>query len=107
LELVVGRGEAEEARDAVVSLAGVVEQRKGALEEGEGGADRWGPGVSDRGKKKRREGDGGRCGEGRNGSVGRWAERGRLGSFFKNPFQIKPFEFKFKSNLFKVFHNIL
>jgi hypothetical protein len=76
----------------VVSLAGVVEQRKGALEEGEGGADRWGRGVSDRGKKKRREGDGGRCGEGRNGSVGRWAERGRLGSFFKNPFQIKSFQ---------------
>jgi hypothetical protein len=64
-------------QDAAVSLAGAVEQRKGALEEGERGTDRWGPRVSDHGEKKRREGDAGRCGEGRNGPMGRWAERGR------------------------------
>jgi hypothetical protein len=52
------------------------------------GADRWGPGVSDRGKKKRRQGDEGRCGEEENGLVGRWAKRVTdvRFSFFSFPF---------------------
>jgi hypothetical protein len=50
------KGGAEEARDAAVSLAGTVEQRKGALEEGEGGVDRWSHGVSGSRKKKRKSG---------------------------------------------------
>jgi hypothetical protein len=43
------------------------------------------------------------------GGMGRWAagpkEEGEV--LFLNPFQIKPFEIKFKSNIFKLFHNIL
>jgi hypothetical protein len=56
LEPAIGKGGAEETRDAAVSLAGAVEQRKGALEEGEGGADRWGHGVSGSRKNKRKSG---------------------------------------------------
>jgi hypothetical protein len=51
------------------------EQRKRKGGRKKKGADRWGLGVSDRGKKKRREEDVGRCGEGVNGLVGHWVER--------------------------------
>jgi hypothetical protein len=88
------------------------EQRKGKGGGRRRGADRWGPGVSDRGEKEKRKGAAGRCGWEVSGPVGRWAEKVREIIFFfyfpfSNSFQIKPFKFKFKPKLFKLFHNIL
>jgi hypothetical protein len=87
-------------------------RRKGREEGRRRGADRWGPGVSDHGKKKRREGDEGRCGEGGNGLVGRCAKRVREVrlSFFL--FLFKSFSnqticIQIQIKLFKLFHRIL
>jgi hypothetical protein len=44
-------------------------------EEGEGGADRWGLGVSDSQEKGKREGKAGRYGERLSGPLGCWVER--------------------------------
>jgi hypothetical protein len=85
------------------------EEGKGREEGEEGGTDRWGPGVSDRGKKKRREEDAGRYGERENGPVGRkvrWGFFSFFPFFFLNSFQIKTLKFKFKQNLSN-FHIIL
>jgi hypothetical protein len=76
----------------------------------EGGADRWGPGVSDRGKRKEERETQAATGK---GEVGRWAEKVRRFPFsffsFSNSFQIKSFQFKFKqklSNFFTEFYKL-
>jgi hypothetical protein len=67
-------GEAEQARPVLRRRAtGRGRGKKG--EEEEGGLTDGAPMSATAGKKKRREGDAGRCGEGVNGLVGRWAER--------------------------------
>jgi hypothetical protein len=58
----------------------------------EGGADRWGPGVSDRGKRKEERETQAATGK---GEVGRWAEKVR-----RFPFSFFLFQTLFKSNLF-------
>jgi hypothetical protein len=76
-------------------------RRKGREEGRRRGADRWGPGVSDRGEKQKERETRAAAGRGKcvGGPLGQKSKRGEVLFFFFsfiNPFQIKPFEFKFK-----------
>jgi hypothetical protein len=85
-----------------------VKQSKGkGRKEGEGSADRWGPGVSGCGGKRKEGADVGRCGRKVGGPWAGWAEKVReilffVFLFFSNSFQNQIF---FNSNSFQNFSN--
>jgi hypothetical protein len=98
--LLGGKEKVEEAARRGEDRGGarLVKQGKGkGRKEGEGGADRWGPGVSGCGGKRIEGADAGRCRRCYCGPVGRWAERQESFLFFFFFFFVKLFS---KSNLF-------
>jgi hypothetical protein len=98
----------------IAAAPGQAEQRGGRRKEGgRGEADRWGPIISVRGKKKKKKRETGRCGS---ELMGRWAagpeRRGGFLCFFfsfSNSFQIKLFlsnSNQNSSNLFTKFYKL-